>query len=135
MNNVETYDLNIEQYCTSSLIAGLNEAGVGVQDHDVRVRLDWHITTQAHALTATLRRPADVLQDDHIIASYPDGLWQHIRSLFTKNYRRIEVRLTEHLVFPEIAIPEHPLRKSYRVFVQTDIGPFDPRNAYVEDYL
>ena len=69
-------------------------------------------------LISTLKLPAKVLQEREVIASYPATLWQHIKMKLGLKYEKVEVVLTEHVVFPEWKWPEK--LGSQRIFIQPD---------------
>lgn len=96
-----TSELEIKKLCYSTLI-DLDRDLAGV---DLLTRMEYHIESMAWMLTNQLRLPVKVLQDNRVIASYPDGLWQHIRKTLGLKYRKWEAKLTEWLVFPQYKLP------------------------------
>lgn len=113
-------ELTVQQYAVSSAIpAGLLKGGAA----SVRAELEFHVERLAHILNITARVPADVLQDRKLIAEYPANLWQYIRKALGLHYRKTEVRLNEHLVFPTIAIPPH-LGKQALLYVEPQVRSY-----------
>ncbi len=69
---------------------------------------------QLRAITIMLKVPAKVLQDDRVVAEYPDGLWQHIRKSIGLKHRKVVLRANEWVTFPTVEIP--PLEKPMRIY-------------------
>jgi hypothetical protein len=101
------------QFIDDEVIAGEN----------VEVRCDYAIRELAWQLTAVLKTPAQVLQDNRVIAEYPDGLWQHIRKKLGLTHRSNLVRLTEWLTFPTVAVP--PIQRPMRIYVHAGVTAYD----------
>jgi hypothetical protein len=113
LEEVKALELRIKQLMVSALVA---------EDiYDCQPSLDVSLMFRpeylARQLTACLRVPAQVLQEDRVLDHYPDGLWQHIRAKLGWKYRRKEVRLTEWLVYPTVEVPEQ-FTDTVRLYVQ-----------------
>jgi hypothetical protein len=91
------------------------EDGIPPPYPDIKVRQRFIIESTGRAFMAMLRLPCDVKQDNRLLASYPDGLWQAIKAKLGLSYRRKEIRLSEFLVFPHIEVPK--FGKTVRVAV------------------
>ncbi len=117
--------LLVQEYSAASLVAEFKGRGNPLGDVEWRTALDYQIQDQAYLLVNTFKLPVDVLQQERVIASYPNGLWQHIRSKFTDNYRRKYVLLTEHLMFPDLPDP-HPIGMDYRVYTEGRVTDYKP---------
>lgn len=116
---METKTLTIEQYFTSTLIDNL-VAELGINSPDVRSLLDYHASTQAHMLSSVMRVPADVLQNDRVIATYPTTLWDYIKRSLRLKYKRTEVRISEHLLYPMVEAP--PFANNIRLFTDSRLS-------------
>lgn len=64
------------------------------------------IEPMVHQLRLSLKAPALVLQLDKVIATYPTSLWDYIKRAVRLPHKLTQVRLTEHLLFPTVQIPE-----------------------------
>lgn len=79
--------------------------------HEVPERL-------AVQLTASLRVPSEVLQDDRVVASYPASLWDHVKQKLGLGHRSVEVVANETLVYPDIEVL--PGQTNVRIYHTTD---------------
>lgn len=102
--SVEQLTLSMQKYVAASILDRCAVADCANEDQ-LRVRFGYSIERHAYMIETMLRLPADVLQDRKAIAHYPDGLWQHIKMKLGRPYRRVVVRLTEHLVYPTVDVP------------------------------
>ena len=117
VDQIQTYELRIKELICSDLCDDYNL--------DIRVQEFGRPEYLARQLVASMRIPAAVLQEDRMIASYPDGLWQYIRSACGLPFRVREVRLTEYLLFPNVSIPPG-MQDKVRLFVQPSVTTYDP---------
>lgn len=74
----------------------------------------------AYQIAAMLKVPGQVLQNDRVLATYPASFWDYIKRALRLKHRLTEVRLTEHLLYPEVAVPER-FAKSVRLYVAPSV--------------
>lgn len=118
--DVKTYALTIQHFCASILVDDYEL----VANLDIEVRHQYRMEMLAHQLVAMLRIPADVLNDDKVIAEWPDGLWQTVRKALGWKHKTRQVRLTEMLLFPGVAVPR-PLKPCVYVrHCELPVNPF-----------
>ena len=61
----------------------------------------------ARQFVAEWRVAGQVLAEDKVIAEYPATLWDHIKAKLGFEHRVKQVKLTEHVAFPEVSVPQH----------------------------
>lgn len=118
--DVKTYALKIQQFCASILIDDLELTHM----LDIEVGHSYRMEMLAHQLVAVLRLPADVLRDDKVIAEWPDGLWHTVRKALGWKHKTRQVRLTEMLLFPGVAVPKPLKPYVYVRHYELPINPF-----------
>lgn len=59
----------------------------------------------AQEVACRVRLPADVLQDNRVIAEWPATLWDYIKAAFKRPHRTRQVRLNEAVIFPTVKLP------------------------------
>lgn len=98
---IKTITLDVQKYMVGVLI----DEGFANIPLDVAVR--YRAEQMAWHLVATMRLPAQVLQQDRIIAEYPSDWWQALRQRLGLKYKKQQVRLTEHLLYPHVEVPRY----------------------------
>lgn len=116
LTKIETITLQIRELMVQVLIdSGLfddTKPGLDVASH-------YYATHMAHAIMARLRIPAEILQENNVIATYPTTLWQHVRKCLGLDYDKTIVRMNEWLLYPNISASRPPC-KDVRIWVSTD---------------
>jgi hypothetical protein len=124
---VETLDLDILKYNAATVLDRL----LLTESHRSLEIFQREVPEQmAYQIAATLRVPGKVLQDRKVIATYPETLWDYIKRELKQRFPRLklvvkmkEVRLTEHLVYPEVSVPDR-YSSSVRLYIQPEVGSF-----------
>lgn len=100
-DGIKTITLDVQQYVVSALI---NEGYKGIP---LKVDVQYRAEYMAWHLAAMMKIPAQVLQQDRVIAEYPSDWWQGIRKRLGLKYNKCQVRLTEHLLYPHVEVPKY----------------------------
>ena len=101
-DTVDTIELLVQQY-EASVLADFDD----LPATQVRTLVLYRLESLAYQLTMVMRLPAQVLQHDRILAEYPVTWWDHIKQRLGWRHAVSQVRLTEHLLYPHIAVPRH----------------------------
>lgn len=116
----ETIDLKVLTYNTA---VHLDEE-LGFRPGGLEFFLDKLPMEMALRLTARLRVPGQVLQDDTLIAEYPVTLWDYIKRALGWRHRIAQVRMNEHLVYPEVQVPDR-YSSTVRLWTMPELHIFD----------
>ncbi len=114
--DIKSITLDVQRYVASSLM----DAGFSV---NVKAEVQYRAEYLGYLLSAMMKVPGQVLQDERVLASYPATFWQHVRKVLGLKYERVEVRLTEHLLYPTIEVP-NKLGDKVRLYVKTSFPTF-----------
>lgn len=78
-------------------------------DWDVDLDLVVHELPEkmAHEVLARVRLPAEVLQDNRVIAEWPATWWDHLKARFGRPHKTRRVLLKEAVIFPTIKLPPY----------------------------
>jgi hypothetical protein len=109
---IETLTLDLKDYMVSMLL----DAGYSVP---LKVEVVYRAEYMAYLLMARMRVPAQVLQEDKVVAEYPASLWDHIKKAVGMKYATEKVKLTEYLLYPTIEVPKQFTDK-VRLYVHTE---------------
>jgi hypothetical protein len=122
---VQVLTLHIKKLICSQL---MDTEMFGGTSPKLNVELTYRIEMMARQLTACLELPVDVLQNDRLIAEYPDGLWQSVRKALRLKHRTRQVRMNEWLTFPAIDINQYGRAgDTVRVYARPSLSFYDPR--------
>jgi hypothetical protein len=106
-------EFTVEQYCASMLVDEL-----GFNDPKVRALTQARIEMLAHSLTAIFKAPAQVLQRDKVLATYPTTWWDAVKQRLGWKHKRTEIRLNEHLIFPHVDLPDVKQLRHRLVYIE-----------------
>lgn len=104
----------------------LDTDGMEIPHGNIAAHHMWSLETMAAHLRLSLKVPSQVLQDNKLIAEYPDGLWSYILHALGLKARMKQIRLNEWLMFPTIEVPEikgHPLK----IYAKMSVNTWDQR--------
>ncbi len=115
VNTVEAKEIEFttEQYCSTML---MDECGFSKPE--VRALTQYRIEALAHSLTVVLKAPAQVLQRDRVLATYPTTWWDAVKERLGWKHKRSEVRLNEHLIFPNVVLPDMKQLRHRLVYIE-----------------
>ncbi len=118
----QTFDLDILRYNVGQFLAREIDLAPGGLEFISREMPEM----MGRQLLGVLRVPGQVLQNNRMIHQHPATLWDHIKQRVAAHFpglkrwlpvNYLEVRLTEHLVYPTLSVPS-PYADKVRLFVE-----------------
>jgi hypothetical protein len=106
-------EFTVEQYCASVLMDEHN-----FNTPQVKALMQYRMENLAHCLTVVLKTPAQVLQRDKVLATYPTTWWDAVKQRLGWKHKRTEIRLNEHLIFPHVDLPDVKQLRHRLVYIE-----------------
>jgi hypothetical protein len=112
--DARTIELSIQKFNTAAIV---DEFGPDIEwfVHALPERL-------AYQLGMTLRTPAQVLQDNSVVAEWPLTWWDHIKARLGWKHQTKQLRMKEVVTFPDYAPPRHGDRMRLYVMPSISVG-------------